>query len=142
MEIDLYYPPRQSRYVYRTSKLFGLTGLYALYQGLAPCAVLYTVICFTSLNYWRKPKHSLRRIVDMYAVGFVLVYQNLYVLFSRDIFKEYNVNLYYLFFFTGSLAYPVSLCAYQRKRYWTAIYLHMTLHLMANFASLCLFAGI
>jgi hypothetical protein len=142
MEIDLYYPPRQSRYIYGTSKLFGLSALYALYQGLTVFALLYTVVCFTSLNYWRKPQHSYRRIVDIWTVGLLLLYQNLFILFNSDTFRLHHVQLYYFFFLTGSTAYPVSYHVYRQKKFWLAIYLHMMLHLMANVASLCLFAGV
>jgi len=139
--MDVFYERKeQYRVVYRSSFLFLISSSYALLYFQYHFALLNMCIFLTSINYWRKPMYSWRRTLDMTVVNSAIIYKNI-VVYNSLAYNPTNVNLYYFIFFSGSLAYPLSIYCYNYKFYWTAVYLHMLLHVMANIASIILYTG-
>jgi hypothetical protein len=139
--MDLFYKKEQYIWIYRTSYLFLLSSLYAFIKQQYLFSLLNGSIFLSSINYWRKPIYSWRRTLDIIVVSSTVIYKNIAVYNSND-YKSFNVQLYYLIFFTGSFMYPISIYYYNNNRYWFAVYLHMLLHIMGNLANFILYYGV
>lgn len=138
--MDLFYEREQYMMLYRSSHLFLISTLYAFIKEHYMFSFVNGCVFLTSINYWRMPKKSWRRTLDMIVVNSAIMYKNI-TIYNSSLHNPYNVNLYYLIFSTGSISYPISIYYYNQKYYWTAVYLHMLLHMMANVANVVLYWG-
>ena len=136
----LFYKSKQSILLYRTSHLFLISSCYAFIQQQYIFALLNNCVFLTSINYWRKPIYSWRRTLDIIVVNTAVIYKHIMV-YNSNIYNPYNRQLYYFIFFTGSIAYPISIYCYNKRYYWLAVYLHMLLHIMGNIANIVLYMG-
>jgi hypothetical protein len=125
---------QQYIHIYRTSHLFLISSLYAVYRGyytiaIAPCAVF-----LTSINYWRRPDYSWRLYLDLTVVRSAILYQTILAYNA-----EYAVIYYSLF--TTAILYPLGVYYYSKKDYWKYTYIHMTCHILANIGNCILYSG-
>jgi len=121
--------------IYRISYISLFSTLYATYNTHYNLALCPGSIFLTSIHYWKKPDYSYRRYLDMVVVKSAIIYQY---------YMAYNAQyaiLHYSIFTLGILAYPVGIYYYNKKDYWKSTYAHITLHLLANIASIILYSG-
>jgi hypothetical protein len=144
--MDLFYKREQYIWIYRTSHLFLLSSLYAFMQQQYVFSLINSCVFVSSINYWRKPIYSWRRTLDIIVVSSTVIYKNITVYnsiaYNSITYNSFNIKLYYFIFFTGSFLYPISIYYYNNNRYWTAVYLHMLLHIMGNLANIVLYHGV
>ncbi len=76
----------------------------------------------------------------MFVVNSAVIYKHITVYYSTA-FNPYNKQLYYIIFFSGSIAYPISIYYYNKNDFQIAVYLHMLLHILANVANIILYSG-
>ena len=100
-------------------------------------AIVPMAVCFTSLNYWRKPRYgSWERKLDLAVVIVGLSYQS-----YRALLYE-NAESYFTVLAVALSCYPISLWAARNNLNKTATALHIALHILANGSNLVLYCGI
>ena len=126
-------PRLHANYLFFTSCLSLVSGIYALYKKQYNFAIYPLGVFITSINYWIHPINDWRRYVDMTYVTFAIISQSFYA------FEHPNFKPYFITILIGALFYPVS-------RYFQNIYLplstlcHSMIHIVANIANFILYS--
>ena len=125
-------PRLHANYLFLTSCLSLVSGIYALYKKQYNFAIYPLGVFITSINYWIHPINDWRRYVDMIYVTFAIISQS-FCAVEHPNFKPYLITIV-----IGVLFYPVS-------RYFQTIYLplstlcHSMIHIVANIANFILY---
>jgi hypothetical protein len=126
---------KYSIYLYNSGHLFLLSFLYALHRKHYQLAIVPGSIFLTSIQYWKNPTYSFRRDLDIVVVHTSIGYQH---------YMAYNAkyaNLHFVIYLTAAIFFPISIYYYNKKNYWLATFLHMTLHILSNSANIILYSG-
>lgn len=118
--------PEQYGILWKTSWLTCGSALYAIYNKKYMDAIFPTCIFFTSINFWRYPNKSWRRILDITTVNVSILYQSYHALSSN------NRNGYVFFMGLGITSYFIGCQHYTRGNYWMYVYHHASLHVLGN----------
>jgi hypothetical protein len=125
----------QSYCIWQLSFLSLISSLYAIYKGYYDLALVPGGIFLTSINYWRNPDYSWRRILDMTYIKFAVIYQII-----RAYQSQYS-TLYYMILFISICWYPIGIYFYKKKSFWLSTYSHCILHIIANISNYILYSG-
>ena len=72
-------PPHLARRLYYSSFITLASVASSVHNGVLDCSCLAALVLATSLNYWRRPVHGVRRNLDIAAAVGSLTYQSLIV---------------------------------------------------------------
>ena len=131
---DTIIPREQYLYLYRSSHLFLLSALYALYRNHYIAAPAPGLIFVTSILYWRKPDYSWRLYLDVTTTRTAILYHTIIA------YNAEYANMYYMIF-SAALLYPLGQHYYNRGEYWNYTYTHMACHILANIGICILYSG-
>ena len=127
-------PLDQAKFLFYISFLCIPSFAYALYRRHYDMAIVPFGVWLTSMNYWRCPKFSWRRNLDIAYVFLSMFYQ---------IFRAYsaeNGKLFYLLLIFGSINYPIS-WRLQSRCSWLSLLFHLFIHLVGNISNIILYSG-
>ncbi len=127
--------PKQYSYIYKTSFLFLISSLYAMYRGYYDLALLAGCVFLTSINYWRKPDYSWRRYLDIFIVLIVFTYLHIRA------YKAEYMYAYYILITIGVFFHFFSIYLFKINQWWYSVYSHCLLHIFANLSSFFLYSG-
>lgn len=129
-------PKEQYSFIWRLSwaPIVGVVPL--LFNGHYDLLWCPLLICFTSLNYWRRPKRDWRRTLDVGCVQGVLWYQ---------VWRAYTAEngvAYYILTGMGVMSYGATVYYEHVLRLtWMSTLCHCCVHLTANLANIVLYSG-
>jgi hypothetical protein len=63
-----------SKYLCLSSLLFLLPAIYSYYIEFYYYTIGQCIMCFISINYWRKPQYDYRRYIDMFYATLCIIY--------------------------------------------------------------------
>lgn len=125
-----------SKFLFYSSFMIGISSCIAFYMQDTILTIFLFLLFLTSINYWRKPEHGIRRQIDMFLCGICTVY---FIIVSFLFLPEFNrvmyintaicVGVFYIFEYT--------LC-YIRSIKW--IIFHMAMHIYTSFFSVIVFS--
>jgi hypothetical protein len=123
-------------HLYRISWCLILTGLYGVYNSHYILTIAQFLIGFTSLNHWRYPIQSYRRMIDLVCVKSMAFYK-IYMIQDAEYLTLYKtiflcVSIIYLF---GYYQYNY---ANNRK---VSLYAHLLVHILSNIGCIILYSG-
>lgn len=121
--------------IYRTSHLFLMTSIYAIYRGHYSISMAPGCIFLTSIIYWIEPDYSWRRYLDMAVSKTAFTYQ-LIVAYNAQYARQYYITA-----LTAALFYPLGIYYSTNGNYWASTYAHMGLHILGNVANCILYSG-
>ena len=120
--------------LYRSSCLFLISFLYAVYRKHYAVSIAPGMIFITSINYWRNPDYSWRLDVDRTVVRTAILYQTI-MAYNAEYAKPYYLV------FTAALLYPLGQYYFDKGDYWKYTYIQMTCHILANVGNIILYSG-
>ena len=122
--------------LYRISWCIILTGLYGVYNGHYTLSIAPFIVAFTSLNHWRYPIQSYRRMIDLICVKSAAIYKTYLI---QD--AQY-ITIYKSFFVCVALIYIFGYYQYNyannRK---VSLYAHLLVHILSNIGCIILYSG-
>jgi hypothetical protein len=127
--------PENAIYIWRTSFLFFISSISALYNGYLDFAIVLFCIFLTSINYWRKPTYSWRRNLDIICASTGIIYKMI-----RAYQAEYSVISYILIIMSICFYYLGVYCD-RKKLYLYSTYFHCSLHIFSNLSCIILYSG-
>lgn len=133
--MELVLQPHHSILLYRSSFLAIPPVLYCYYRGHYTLVFAPVTIFLTSVNYWRHPTNSWRRLIDVMCSLILCVYQGQLAWTS-----EY-ATIYYLLVLSGLSCYPIGYHYYNKGMQLESVYLHVLLHVFMCISSLILYHG-
>jgi len=125
-------PPEQYLIFLRLSFLSLFSSIFAFFQKHYDLAVVPFIIFCTSVNFWRRPEHGLRRNIDIICVQIGMWYQ---------IFRAYNAEnmmIFYIVYFIGCSFFVLSRF---QKCVWISTLCHMMVHILGNVGNVLLYSG-
>jgi hypothetical protein len=122
--------------LYKSSWMFLLTTVYALYNKHYMLSITPFVVAITSINHWRYPIISYRRIIDMIAVKSMTIYHTSVIYDAQYKFIYYNLLL------IGTIIYIFGYYQYHYKcKKKISLYSHLLVHILANTGLIILYSG-
>ena len=122
--------------LYRTSWMFLLTTVYGIYNCHYKLSISPFIVALTSINFWRYPIYSYRRIIDLIAVKSMILYQT-----SMIYDAQYQI-IYYTLLSIGIIIYIFGYYQYHyncKKK--LSLYTPILVHILANAALIILYSG-
>lgn len=127
--------PKQSYFIWKVSWLSLISSMYAISQGYNDLEIVPGGVFITSINYWRQPDYSWRRIIDMNYIRVALVYQLI-----RSYNSEYAAA-HLLIMILGMTCFPLSWKYYNNGQWWLSVYIHSLVHIIGNIGNVILYSG-
>jgi len=123
-------------HLYRISWCILLTGLYGVYSGHYMLSITQFLIGITSLNHWRYPIQSYRRMIDLICVKSMANYKTCMIQDAEyiTIYKSFFVCLVLIYIF-GYYQYN-----YANNRR-LSLYAHLLVHILGNIGCIILYSG-
>lgn len=112
------------------------TGLYAIRKKQYVLGASTLLVFATSLNYWRKPTHSWRRLMDILCVH-AAFFLHLYRVAPTSYMKTYYKRAFVIV-----MLYPLSLYLHRKRLSWLSVYAHCCLHMMGNGINLSMYKAL
>jgi len=120
--------------LYRSSYLFLISFLYALYKTHYIISIAPGIVFVSSINYWRLPDYSWRLYLDTVVVRTAILYQTI-LAYNAEYAKPYYI------LFSTALLYPLGQYYFNKGDYWKYTYIHMICHILANIGNILLYSG-
>lgn len=119
--------------LYYSSHMGILPILYGIYRGKPEVALPVGITFLTSLNYWRKPRYTWRRTIDVHMSRFTVLYNIYYAAYLHGA----TIHYMYIPLMSSCIAlYPIGIYNYSKHRYWHFVLAHMGVHLSAALATI------
>ena len=132
MDLILFEHRQPAMSLFYTSFLFLPSSLVALYMEDRSLTFVYSLLCITSINFWRNPQYGIRRNVDMLLCKIGVVFLVLHACFYQTEFSR-CMSLSLLLCIT--IFYVISLVlAYCAHAMW--IVFHAAIHIYCAFCVL------
>lgn len=130
---SLKFNSNHSDYLYYSSHLGIIPTLYGVYNGSNLIALTTGLTLLTSLNYWRNPRYTWRRTIDVHMSRFTVLYN----IYHTMIINGDTINYMYIPSMSSCvLLYPIGIYLYNRKQYWYFVAAHMGVHISATVATM------
>ena len=128
-------PIDQARYIQKLAWLSLMSGGVAAYRGYYDLCVAVTGVWATSLLYWSKPTHGVRRTIDIsYVMGSLLFHM-------WKASSASNRVPYFIVKLMAMACYPIG-CYYQNRNLsWAGCFWHGGIHILGNVANIILYCG-
>jgi len=128
-------PKSHANYLFYSSCIFLITGLYGVYKQLYFKSLTAFLMVITSINYWRNPVYGLRRNIDIFAAFVILLY-NVYNSAGHP--RRLYLILWVLL---AVLFYPISFY-FKDKSIHLSTLCHSLIHIICNIVAIILFSDI
>jgi hypothetical protein len=127
-------PKTHANYLFWTSCLTFISGLYGLYKKQYNFAILPLGIFVASINYWVHPVNNWRRYLDISYASFALITHSILA------YGLPNFNYYIIILSLSCLCYPVSFY-FQEKFLPLSTFSHSLIHIGGNIANIILYSN-
>jgi len=127
-------PISHSNCIFAVSFLSAVSGSYAVSRGYFDLSPAPFGVFLTSINYWRDPKMSWRRKLDIGFVFLSLIYQSVRAAWAEFGYYFYAIN------FIGICCFAASLFIFPRHSGFSALF-HVLVHVLGNVANVVLYSG-
>lgn len=127
--------PNQYKLIYKVSFISLFACIYAIIRGYYNLCIVPGGVFLTSINYWKKPKNSWRRTIDIGYVNLALIYQCIMA------YSFTYARIYYITVCIALSLYPISIYYYNKKQYWLSTYAHCMVHIIANISNFILYSS-
>ena len=126
-------PKSHSNYLFTTSCISLVSGVYGLYKKQHNFAIYPLGVFITSINYWIHPVNNWRRRLDQAIATFSIIGQ------SIDAIGHPNFNPYIYTMSFATLCYPLSYY-FQHKYLPMSTFCHSLIHIVANISNFILYS--
>jgi len=127
-------PKSHSNYLFCTSCLSLVSGLFGLYKKQYKFVIYPLSVFVASVNYWRHPVNNWRRRIDQTFATFSIISQTINAIGMP------NYNPYLITMSSATICYPLGYY-FQHKYLPMSTFCHSLIHIVANVSNFILYSG-